>query len=72
MLSEAGEEGGGVGPGPRVGTHTLHVVRHQRLGQLRDEGGNRRGSGNGDSHSSDTDEVQLIGMDDVHTTVGLL
>ena len=38
MLSEAGEEGGGVGPGPRVGTHTLHVVRHQRLGQLRDEG----------------------------------
>lgn len=34
MLSETREEGGGVWAGLGVGTHTLHVVRHQRLGQL--------------------------------------
>ena len=34
VLSETREEGGGVWAGLGVGTHTLHVVRHQRLGQL--------------------------------------
>ena len=34
VLSETGEEGGGVWAGLGVGTHTLHVMRHQRLGQL--------------------------------------
>ena len=43
VLSETGEEGGGVWAGLGVGTHTLYVVGHQRLGHLMD-GGRRRES----------------------------